>query len=161
VGTWMEVPRTSLPTRGATTFHPSIEHGQSTSETLIRTRVPSLLRIPGISISCKMCSFHDQGFSNSGGNTPVHVAATPQRVLLDTFVCVLRARQRTQNTHKRVLQLVVAAGDPPVRRYCPHCYDSRDLPGRRSRLRPLRAGTVMKICLAPGVRMNRMQKTIA
>src|SRR5205085_11458746 len=39
------------------------------------------------------------------GNTPVHVAATPQIVLLYRFVCVLRARQRTQNTHKPVYNL--------------------------------------------------------
>src|SRR5437763_10493984 len=50
-------------------------------------------------------------FQTVGSNTTVHVAATPQRVLLDTFVCVLRARARTQNTHKRILQLVVAGGD--------------------------------------------------
>src|SRR5439155_16281523 len=42
--------------------------------------------------------------TNLGGNTPVHVAAAPQLVLLDMFVCILRARQRTQNTHKHVLQ---------------------------------------------------------
>ncbi len=52
-------------------------------------------------------------------NTPIHVAAAPQIVLLDKFVCVLRARQRTQNTQKLILQLVVAVGDPPVREMAP------------------------------------------
>ena len=36
------------------------------------------------------------------------------------FVCILRALTRTQNTYKHVLQLGVAAGDPPVRVYCPY-----------------------------------------
>jgi len=52
------------------------------------------------------------------GNILVHVAAAPQIVLLYKCWCVLRARQRTQNTPTLVLQLVVAAGDPPVRDYC-------------------------------------------
>jgi len=30
------------------------------------------------------------------------------------FVCILRALTRTQNAHKHVLHLGVAAGDPPV-----------------------------------------------
>ena len=46
-----------------------------------------------------------------GGNTQGLVAAQPQLVLLYEFVCVLRARQRPQNTHKLILQLVVTAGD--------------------------------------------------
>src|SRR5436853_5235234 len=52
--------------------------------------------------------------TTSGGNTHVHIAAAPQMVLLYKFVCVLRALARTQNTHKLVLQRVVAAGDPAV-----------------------------------------------
>jgi len=48
------------------------------------------------------------------------VAAAPQIVLFYKFLCVLRARQRTQNTQKLVIQLVVAAGDPLVRGYCPY-----------------------------------------
>ena len=71
----------------------------------------------GENVNCSR--FLIQGFSNSGGNTSVHVAAAPQIVLLDTFVCVWRAWARTPNTHKRVLQLVVAAGDPPVRGVLP------------------------------------------
>ncbi len=39
-----------------------------------------------------------------GGNTSLHVAAVPQLVFL----------------YKRVLQLVVAKGDPPARDYCPY-----------------------------------------
>src|SRR5213594_207799 len=65
-----------------------------------------------------------QGFSNRGGNTSVHVAAAPQIVLEDTLVCVWRELTRTPNTHQRVLQLVVAAGDPPVRGYCPYSLKS-------------------------------------
>src|SRR5207248_10900194 len=61
-----------------------------------------------------------QGFSNHGSNNPIHVAAAPQLILLYMFVCILRALMRTQNTHKHVLQLVVAAGDPPVRDYYPY-----------------------------------------
>ena len=61
-----------------------------------------------------------QSFPKCRGNTLVHVAATPQIVLLYKFVCVLRARQRTQNTHKLVLQLEVAAGDPSVQGVLPH-----------------------------------------
>jgi len=60
-----------------------------------------------------------QGFSNRGGNTLVHVAAAPQLVLFYMFVCILRALTRTQNTHKHVLQLGVAFGDPPVRVIAP------------------------------------------
>src|SRR5438270_12031386 len=74
-------------------------------------------------------------FQTVGGNTTVHVAATPQRVLLDTFVCVVRARARTHNTHKRVQPLVVAAGDPPVRWYCPHCFKSGHEPVNTARNR--------------------------
>ena len=61
-----------------------------------------------------------QGFSKCGSNTLVHVAAAPQLVLFYMVVCILRALQRTQNTHNHVLQLGVAAGDPPVRVYCPY-----------------------------------------
>src|SRR5207249_839218 len=75
----------------------------------------------------KTCCPADKGFSNRGGNTHVHVAAVPQRVLLYTFVCVWRALTRTPNTHKRVQQLVVAAGDPPVRGYCPYSLKSRHM----------------------------------
>src|SRR5947209_20338084 len=34
-------------------------------------------------------------------------------------VCVFCVRWRARKTHKLVLQLMVAAGDPPVREYCP------------------------------------------
>jgi len=54
------------------------------------------------------------GITDCKGNTPVHVAATPQIVLLYKFLCVVRALARTHNTQKLVLQLEVAAGDPPV-----------------------------------------------
>src|SRR6266702_1745557 len=57
--------------------------------------------------------------TTSGGNTHIHIAAAPQIVLLYKFVCVLRALARTQNTHKLVLQRVVAAGGPPILCY-PH-----------------------------------------
>ena len=60
------------------------------------------------------------GFEGSGSNTHVHVAAAPQIVLFYKFVCVWRALARTPNTHKLVLQLVVATGDPPVRGYYPY-----------------------------------------
>jgi len=60
-----------------------------------------------------------QDYVNCSGNTPVHVAAAPQIVLLYKFVCVVPARQRRHNTHKLVVQLLVAAGDLPVRGgYC-------------------------------------------
>ncbi|MFL5587578.1 MAG: hypothetical protein ACJ8DI_07975, partial [Ktedonobacteraceae bacterium] len=65
-----------------------------------------------------------QGFSNCGGNTHVHIVAAPQIVLLDKFVCVWRALAPTPNTHKLVLQLVVATGNQPVRRYCPYSLKS-------------------------------------
>ncbi len=61
-----------------------------------------------------------QDFSNRWGNTLGHVAVAPQRVLFYMFVCILRALKRTQNTHKHVLHLGVACGDPPVRVYCPY-----------------------------------------
>src|SRR5256714_14999144 len=40
--------------------------------------------------------------------------------LIKVCVCFTCA-PRTQNTHKLLLQLGVAAGDPPVRGYCPCC----------------------------------------
>ncbi|MFL5587344.1 MAG: hypothetical protein ACJ8DI_06755 [Ktedonobacteraceae bacterium] len=39
---------------------------------------------------------------NRVGNTPVQVGRRRRPQVVDKFVCVLRARQRTQNTHKLV-----------------------------------------------------------
>jgi len=61
----------------------------------------------------------------------VTLLATPEvneDFVLYLFVCILRARQRTQNTHKQVLQRMVAAGDPPVQSYCPYSPGEKDSP---------------------------------
>jgi len=44
----------------------------------------------------------------------LHVAAQPQLAFLYMFCVFLRARQRPKKDTKHVLQLWVAAGDPPA-----------------------------------------------
>src|SRR6266702_3574218 len=46
-------------------------------------------------------------------------------------VCVFGVRWRARQTHKLVLQLVVAAGDPPVRGYCPSSLRNPEAETRR------------------------------
>src|SRR2546429_2851529 len=45
-------------------------------------------------------------------------APPPQNLPVKRAILTYILRQRPQNTHKLVLQLVVAAGDPSVRGYC-------------------------------------------